>query len=971
MQHAEERGQPAGALPSGDVTFLFTDIEGSTRLWEEYPDAMREALHRHDSLLHGAITSAGGHVFKTVGDAFCAAFASASQALVAAVNAQRAILAQSWDGVGTLRVRMAVHSGNVVERGGDYFGPTLNRVARLLAIGHGGQTLVSWAAHELIGADLPDGAVLQDMGSHRLKDLQQPERTFQLVHPELPNEFPPLRSLQSHSGNLPTQSSTFIGREREMAQVRNHLAETRLLTLIGAGGSGKTRLALQVAAEVMEEYPDGVWLAELAPLADPALVPQTLATTLGLREEPGRTLIETLTNYLRPKSVLLILDNCEHMIEACARLADSLLRGCPNLRILASSREGLGIAGELIYYVPSLSVPDPRRVHKADDIRQYEAIRLFTDRAQLGQPNFALTDENAHALAQICHRLDGIPLAIELAAARVKVLSVEQISARLDDRFRLLTGGSRTALPRQQTLRALIDWSYDLLSEGERALLRRLSVFIGGWELETAEAVCSGEGVEDWEVLDLLMQLVDKSLVVFEEDHQGARYRLLNTVRQYGLDRLMEAGESETFRSAHRDWFLTFAEQTEPQLQGAEQIISLKRLDAEYDNLRAALEWSTESAPAAGLRLAGALWRFWSVRGYFAEGRDWLQKTLAKTGTSGPTTERGKALRAAGALASNQGDYTAARALVGESLETWRAVGDRQGVSGSLNTLGNIAWRQGDYDAAHQLYSESLDLGRELGDKPKVAVGLISLGNVACQQGQHDSARTLYEEALIVTREIGNKEWEAASLQNLGDVIWRQGDYDKAGGLYEESLAIRRELGDKRGLAASLGNMGNVACKRQEFETARKLYEEALGTHRETGDKQWEAITLGSLGEMARMMGDYVQAQTYLEDSLAIRRDLGDKWGIANSLGSLASVAHALGDAAGAARMYGAADALRGAINVTLPAAEQDELAAALNSLQGEMGEETFRRLWEEGREMAGLEAVSYALARRADRIGV
>src|SRR5579884_1061615 len=626
-------------LPEGTATFLFTDIEGSTRLWERAPEAMREALARHDALLREAVEAHRGHVFKTIGDAFCAVFAAAPDALVAALAAQRELAgmvvraASEVSGTAAeemgLRVRMAVHAGTAQARDGDYFGPTLNRIARLLAVGHGGQVLLSQAACDLLGDALPSQAGLRDLGSHRLKDLQQPEHIYQLLHPDLPADFPPLRSLSPETTNLPVQLTSFIGREKEMEEIKRLLSRTRLLTLTGSGGCGKTRLAAQVGADLLADFADGVWLVELAAIADPALVPQTVASTLGIREEPGQRLLETLQQHLKPKSLLLLLDNCEHLSAACAQLAETLLQACPNLRILASSREALGIAGELAYRVPSLSLPELPRLPSAEAalvpaLARCEATRLFVERAALSYPGFALTEQNAPAVAQVCVRLDGIPLAIELAAARIKVLSADQIAARLDDRFRLLTGGSRTALPRQQTLRALIDWSYDLLSEAERTLLRRLSVFAGGWTLEAAEAVCSADA------LHLLTSLVDKSLAVYEEQAGEARYRLLETVREYARDRLLESGEMEEVRERHFAFFLRMAEEIEPKLTGLEQAAWLDRLEGEYDNLRAASGWALSAAEGAqaGLRLAGALWRFWEIRGHIDEGRGRLKNAL-------------------------------------------------------------------------------------------------------------------------------------------------------------------------------------------------------------------------------------------------------------------------------------------------------------------------------------------------------
>ena len=530
--------------PTGTVTFLFTDIEGSTKIWEDHPDAMGPALARHDDLLRWSIEDNGGFVFNTVGDAFCAAFPTAGPALEAALASQLALTAEPWGTEVPLRVRLALHTGSAEERDGDYYGPTLSRVARLLAAAHGGQVLISAATQELARDQLPADASLRDLGEASLKDLARPERVFQLLHPALAADFPALRSLDNPAlpNNLPQQLTSFIGRGKELAEIRALLGGTRLLTLTGAGGSGKSRLSLQAAADVLDQYEGGVWFVKLASLTDPALVPQTVADALGVSEEAGKASVRTLTDWLRPRRLLLVLDNCEHLIAACAALAAELLRACPGVHLLASSREPLGVAGEQAYRVPSLSLPDPKKGETAVALSQYEAVSLFIERARAVRADFAVTDANAPAVAQVCFRLDGIPLAIELAAVRVRSLSVEDINARLNDRFRLLTGGARDMLPRQQTLRALIDWSYDLLTEQEKTLLRRLSVFAGGWTLAAAEAVGPGEGatggvIEDWEVLDLLTSLVDKSLVVYEEGADGgARYRLLETIRHYGRE---------------------------------------------------------------------------------------------------------------------------------------------------------------------------------------------------------------------------------------------------------------------------------------------------------------------------------------------------------------------------------------------------------------------------------------------------
>jgi len=915
-------------LPTGTVTFLFTDIEGSARLWEQDPERMRPALGRHDALARTAIEGHRGSVVKMIGDGVHAAFADPLDALRATLQLQQALADPEATGGVPLRVRCGVHLGVAEHRDNDFFGTAVNRAARLMAAAHGGQVIVSQAVVDRVADRLPQAVTLRDLGSVRLRDLASPERVYQVVHPRLRQDFPALRSLMATPNNLAQQVTSFVGRERELADVKKLLANTRLATLLGAGGLGKTRLSLHVAVEVLDDYPDGVWLVELAPLADGRLLAQAVASVLGVKEEAGRPVQETLLKFVQDRQLLLVLDNCEHLLPACAELVKQLLQAGPRVKILATSREPLHVAGETTYPVPSLSVPEPRLRLAHTALTQYEAIRLFVDRAKAAQPAFALTAQNASTVADICRHLDGIPLALELAAVRVRALSVEAIAARLSDRFRLLTGGDRTALPRQQTLRACIDWSYDLLTDPERALLRRLAVFAGGWTPEAAEAVGADREATPNNVLNLLTQLLEKSLVVM--DAEGRRYRLLETVRQYAQDRLHESGDGEAARERHRDYFLALAEEAEPKLKGAQQAEWLQRLEEEHDNLRAGLSWSlAEAGSGAGLRLCGALGWFWETRGHFAEGREWCVRVLGKARGEERTQERANVLNAAGNLARSQSDYRAARALHEECLAIRRQLGDRIGTAASLNNLGILTYLQGDYPAARALYEESLAIRRELGDRGSMATSLNNLGNVAIGRSDYPTARALHEESLAIRRELGDPGGIALSLLNLGDVAFQQGDYGFARALHEESLTIMRELGDRSGTATSLTNLGNVARDRGDFPAAWALHQEGL----------------------------------------VIWRKLGDRRGIAFALEGLALAVAALGNSLRAARIWGAAERLREEIGSPLPPNERPHYDRHVAQARGALGDDAaFDRAWQVGRDLTLEQAIDLGLAETVER---
>ena len=805
--------------PRGTITLLFTDIAGSTRLWQQHGAAMHEVIAGHDALVKTAVEAYGGTVFKTVGDGVYTAFATAPDALQAALAIQRALAAE-WGVLGELRVRMALHTGAVEARDGDYFGLALSRAARLLAAGHGGQILLSLAAHELTCDTLPPEVALRDLGRHQLKDLARPEQIFQAIAPDLPADFPTLATLDRRPHNLPAQATPLVGREREIAQGLALLArpEVRLATLTGPGGVGKTRLALQLAAELVDVYPDGVWFVNLAPVTDPRLVASTIAQTLDVREARGTPLLELLAARLRERELLLILDNFEQVIAAADVVAE-LLAAAPRIKILVTSRMTLRLYGEHEYAVPPLSLPDPKRLPTLERLSQYEAVRLFIERARAAKADFAITSTNAPAVAQICARLDGLPLAIELAAARIKLLTPEALLARLERRLGVLTGGARDLPARQQTLRNTIDWSYSLLDPAERRLFARLAVFVGGRTLEAIEAVCNPGGELGFDSLDGLASLLDKSLLLQEEGPGNQpRFVMLETLHEYAREKLEESGEAEEVRRRHAKYFLALAQRAEPELVGQDRVQWLARLVAEHENVRTAAETLAQQAEVEALLLIGkALWRFWLARGYISENRRWLETALMWEYT-GPVMLRARALAAAGQLALYQGDLLPARRWHEESLALFRKLGDTRGVSMLLYDLSGVAVLQGDTDYAQQLGEESLALRRTLGHSSLIAHALSGLADIARHRGEYARARELLEEALTLERD--SSLYPLYDQLALAMVILEAGDYEGAEPLLVASLRAWQTEGDYYNIAVALAGLAGVAAAKRHGERA-------------------------------------------------------------------------------------------------------------------------------------------------------
>ncbi len=895
---------PAPPWPTGTVTFLFTDIEGSSAMGEKDPEAMLAAVQRHDTLAAEIVTSHHGLLVKHrgEGDSLFIVFARASDAVEAAGALQLAFRAESWPEPLHLHVRIGLHSGEAQLRENDYFGPAVNRCARLRSITHGGQTIVSQTTAELVRDSLSAPFSLRDQGVHRLKDLQRPEQVFQLLHPDLPAEFPPLRSLNTQPNNLPLQLTSFIGREHEIAELRALVPTTRLLTLTGVGGTGKTRLALQVAAEMLEEYSDGVWFVELAPLEKPELVPQAVATALGVRERAlvaaaggGSTaeasLMVALTEHLQARSLLILLDNCEHLSKACARLAEALLRACPSIRILATSRTLLQVGGERQWRVPSLNLPDP--VTDFQQTARTEAVRLFADRAAHVSPGFALTPENAPDVVRICRRLDAMPFAVELAAARVTMLPVRQIADRLEKDFRVLPSGPVTGAPRHQTLEALIQWSYNLLSEPERVLLCRLSVFAGGWTMEAAEAVCADETLDVMEVFNLLSALETASLMVVEagDNAESYRYRLLETVREYARKKLEDAEPTDALEARYISFFTGLAEEIEPLLSSRDQARLLRRLDAEQDNFRSALKLAVDAQTR--LRLAGALGGYWRRRGFYTEGRAWLR----------------------GALERSPGTSSRARARAHDAL-------------------GVLLWEMGEHATARQHLEESLSLLREHGDERGIGHALINRALLEQDQTDYATAFTFFEESAALLDSVSDRGGLATALNNMGNICAAQEDDVGARKFWEGALQIFRELGDIANIAGASNNLGTLAMRQEDYPTARALLEEGLTQLLCLGLPTYIAVAEGNLAEVLHRMGNNRTAHALLVQNLRRRQELGDVGDTIYPLSTLAKIAQSQSDLPRATQLWIATEVVLASIDIPYPPAERKEYTTHLDELR-------------------------------------
>jgi predicted ATPase/class 3 adenylate cyclase len=958
-------------------TFLFTDIEGSTRSEQSEPAAWASNHARHNEIVEEVVKENNGETYKNTGDGFQAAFVNAPEALKAALEIQRKLGSTGWQGNTPVRVRMGLHTGEAEQKNSDYLGDDLHRAARLMDAGHGGQVLLSMVTSELVRDALRRdpglaGAELRELGVYSLRDLKRPERIFQLVAPGLRDSFPTLRVEDAFFTNLPTEMRPFIGRQEELKALRDLLEGTRLLTITGAGGVGKTRMALHLAREVAAQFKDGVGLVELASVSDPDLVAQTVASVFSVGESGNASLRDSVVLYLQKKSVLLIFDNCEHLLDACADFISALLGKAPQVKVIVTSRERLDIDGEAVYSLPMLPLPEATRQLTVGDLHSYAALELFVAEARNADPDFTVTDKNIGTIAEICRHLDGNALAIKLAASLTPTLSVDEMLVRLRERFEVLVQGRRQAVPRHRTLKAALDWSYELLSPEEATLFRRLAIFAGAWSLNAAESVCADKGITKSKLVTLLNNLVRKNLVVKLAGEPESRFGMLETVREYAGIQLRETNEVEGLEQEHAKYFLEFTQHQVARVWGADPGLGLSRLERDYDDLVSVLEWARKSEPGKesglGLQLAAELGLFWERRGYLSEGRDRLAEALRVKRRPEHDRYRADALDAEARLAYLQNQYSEAIAIYEKSLSIRRQLASKHndtrlkhGVVGVLNKIGLAATRAGDYDVAEQRLLEAADLARETKHTRGLVGALNHLAELAWRRGDYEGANKRYEECLSYARQQSGKLRELFTVEALtgqGKLLMMQGKYDQAMASFKATLDVRKGKGTKTDLAFTHADLSEVAFRKGDFDAAVKHAEESLRLRREARNEWGIANSLYKLGQAKHKQGLHGEALGHLRESLSMFDRLQYRKGIADCLMRIAAIKCELGEKELAARLFGAAEALHDSLGAHLVADQRDYyeqavLASVRDQLDG--------HLWSLGRNIGPEAAILLA----------
>jgi predicted ATPase/class 3 adenylate cyclase len=947
------------ATPIGTVTFLFTDIEGSTRLWEDDPSSAADLVAGHDRVLRGLVTGHRGRVVKGTGDGILAAFASANDALEAAV----AIQLELQGGAATIRARIALHTGEAELRGDDYFGAVVNRCSRVLSAAHGDQILLTLATAEVLSRPLPEGVGLVDLGRHRLRDLPEAIHLYQVTHPRLRSDFPPLRGSESFAHNLPVQLTSFVGRERELAEAGRALRASRLVTLTGVGGGGKSRLATQLASDVLGEFPSGAWMVALAYAREPELVDRSIAGVLGVPEEPGRSLRDSIAVRLRQAPALLVLDNCEHLIEACAESVRFLLRAVPGLKILATSRERLGVEGEALYVVPPMSVPSEEDARDPERALSHDAVHLFVERARLAAPHFRVTSETSPAVGRICRTVDGIPLAIELAAGRVGSLTVDQIAARLESRLDVVGGGLRTAGSRHETMVATLDWSYDLLSPQEREILAQLAAFHGSFDLAQVEAVCIRGG--DDEPLSRIMALLDKSLLT--RDATTGRYRLLEPVRRYVWDKVAEQGWHDELARSHAVYFTELAERLLDDVPRSDRPDALDRLELEHDNIRAALRWSLDQGEGElALRIASAAWPFWKLRGHHGEGRRWLEQALDMS-PDVPAAVLAHALRGAGDLAAGQSDYDRARDHLERSLLITEQIGNDAEAAAILTRLAGLPHRRGDLQEATRLFEDALERARHAGEPSSMAHILASLALLAEDQGERAAAETYAAEALDLRRRTNDLYAVTDALLAQGEISINRGDWGAAYRALDEALQASSDAGFADVAAWATAYLGKLALAQAQPDHAENLLSKALAMFQRLGMPVGAAWAMRHLGRAALAAGDPERADALLSEAVRISLDeVRPDFPLA--IQALAEVKAQQGDWEEAAVLAGSAAAARETMGLHLPPAELRSAEAIRDELAARLGRERLDELTALGASLTLEEAAAHASHHTTER---